>query len=153
MFSFPPTNHFANGAFHSRTFFQRFCQTSSLASRAQNFSGRLIDSRYIRRYCSKASNAGVLRKCLRRFENAFLDKVRLDVFGHGNQEASNLAAALNGKAVAASLCEAREQISASCDRATAPPTPPSPASAWQARRRLQVNLICLRGAARRTMAA
>ena len=39
----------------------------------------------------------LFRERLRRFENAFLDQVRLDVLGHGNQEASNLAAALNGK--------------------------------------------------------
>src|SRR5689334_12930804 len=51
-FSFPPMNHFANGGFHSTTFRQRFRHTSSLASRAQNLSGELIDSRYIRRYCS-----------------------------------------------------------------------------------------------------
>src|SRR2546430_8452683 len=48
-FNFPPMNHFANGAFHSKTFRQRFCHKSSPASRAQNLSGFLIDSRYIRR--------------------------------------------------------------------------------------------------------
>src|SRR5215469_9526034 len=51
--SFPPVNHFANGGFHSKTFRQRFCQISSFASRAQNLSGRLIDSRYIRRYWAR----------------------------------------------------------------------------------------------------
>ena len=46
-------NHFANGAFHSRTFRHGFCQESSFASRDQNLSGRLIDSRYIRWYCAR----------------------------------------------------------------------------------------------------
>src|SRR3954467_2277662 len=53
MFSFPPTNHFANGAFHSSTLLQRLRQVSSSASRAQNFCGCRIDSRCIRRYCSR----------------------------------------------------------------------------------------------------
>src|SRR4051812_20497049 len=39
--SFPPSNQRANGAFHFSTLFQRFVQTSSLASRAQNLAGRL----------------------------------------------------------------------------------------------------------------
>lgn len=43
-------NHLANGGFQSRTFFQRFCQWSSLASRAQKEAGFSIDSRYIRLY-------------------------------------------------------------------------------------------------------
>src|SRR4051794_32678177 len=51
--SFPPTNHLANGGFHSRTFSHGCCHMSSRASRAQNFSGARIDSRYIRRYCSR----------------------------------------------------------------------------------------------------
>src|SRR5260370_24213435 len=51
--SFPPMNHFAKGAFHSRTFRQGFCQESSFASRDQNLSGCLIDSRYMRRYCAR----------------------------------------------------------------------------------------------------
>ena len=46
-------NHFANGAFHSRTLRHGFCQESSFASRDQNLSGRLIDSRYIRWYCAR----------------------------------------------------------------------------------------------------
>jgi flavin-binding protein dodecin len=46
-------NHFANGAFHSKTFRHGFCQESSFASRDQNLSGCLIDSRYIRRYCAR----------------------------------------------------------------------------------------------------
>src|ERR1700761_4268521 len=48
--SFPPTNHFANGSFHSKTFDHFLFQTSSAASRAQNLSGRLIDSSHILRY-------------------------------------------------------------------------------------------------------
>src|SRR5438046_9689961 len=48
MFSFPPTNHFAKGAFLYRTFFHLAIQTSSLASRAENFPGGLMDSRDIR---------------------------------------------------------------------------------------------------------
>src|SRR5215212_12224472 len=42
--SLPPTNHCANGSFHSRTFLKGACQVSSFASRAQNLSGFLIDS-------------------------------------------------------------------------------------------------------------
>jgi flavin-binding protein dodecin len=55
-------------------------------------------------------------------ENAFLDEVRLDVFGHGNQEASNLTAALNGKPVAVSLREAGGRSASRCaaHRAAAP---------------------------------
>src|SRR5256714_11800594 len=52
-FNFPPSNQRANGAFHFSTLFQRFVQTSSSASRAQNFAGRSIDSRCIRRYCRR----------------------------------------------------------------------------------------------------
>jgi len=38
-------NHFANGSFHCKTFFHGLNQTSSFfASRAQNFSGDLMDS-------------------------------------------------------------------------------------------------------------
>src|SRR4030088_188889 len=47
--SFPPTNHFAKGAFHWRTFFHGARHLSSFASRVQNFTGCLIDSRYMRR--------------------------------------------------------------------------------------------------------
>src|SRR5688572_9994890 len=49
--SFPPMNHFANGAFHWSTFVHGLNQTSScFAWRAQNFSGDRIDSLYITRY-------------------------------------------------------------------------------------------------------
>src|SRR6267143_6682341 len=51
--SFPPTNHFAKGAFNWRTFFHGARHVSSFASRVQNFTGCLIDSRYIRRYWSR----------------------------------------------------------------------------------------------------
>src|ERR1019366_7475793 len=50
--SLPPTNHFANGAFHSTTFFHGARQVSSRASLPKNLAGCLIDSRYMRRYCS-----------------------------------------------------------------------------------------------------
>src|SRR6185503_20656500 len=54
-------NHFANGSFHSSTFFQGLNQTSSsLACRAQNFSGERIDSLYNLRYCAR----DVIRACL-----------------------------------------------------------------------------------------
>src|SRR5205823_12989483 len=62
-FSLPPTNHFALGAFQSKTFFQRLDQTSWSASRPQNLSGRLIDCRYIRRYCARL----LIRACWANF--------------------------------------------------------------------------------------
>ena len=45
----------------------------------------------------EVADAGAFREIFRRFENPFLDQVRFDVFGHGKGEASDLAAALNGK--------------------------------------------------------
>src|SRR5438876_114488 len=49
----PPMNHFANGSFQSSALLHFFCQTSSEASRAQNLSGRWIDSRYIALYLAR----------------------------------------------------------------------------------------------------
>src|SRR5438105_4184810 len=40
----PPMNHFANGSFHSQTFFHGLNQWSSLENRAQNFWGCFSDS-------------------------------------------------------------------------------------------------------------
>jgi hypothetical protein len=51
----------------------------------------------------QAADAGISCEFPRRLENTFLDEVRFDVFSHGNQEASNLTAALNGKARAENL--------------------------------------------------
>jgi hypothetical protein len=45
----------------------------------------------------EAFDSGVFRKLPGWFKNPILDQMRLDVFGHGKGEASNLAAALNGK--------------------------------------------------------
>src|SRR5206468_10416182 len=61
-FSFPPTNHFANGGFHSRTFPHGARQTNSFASRVQNLAGWRIDSRYIRRYLARLLIRALLLK-------------------------------------------------------------------------------------------
>src|SRR5689334_784462 len=63
-FVFPPTNHFAYGAFHSSTLSHFLNQCSSLATSPQNFSGFSIDSRYSLSYsarlliCACAANSG-----------------------------------------------------------------------------------------------
>src|SRR5450432_3539535 len=50
--SFPPMNHFANGAFHSSTRFHFLRQSSSRARPPQNFSGLRIDFFQSERYSS-----------------------------------------------------------------------------------------------------
>jgi hypothetical protein len=45
----------------------------------------------------EAPDPGPLRESLRRFEDPLLDQVRLDVFRHGKEEASDLVASLNQK--------------------------------------------------------
>src|ERR1700756_1917418 len=49
----PPTNHFAQGQFHSRTLSHFLNQCSSPATSDQNLSGSLIDSLYRRSYSSR----------------------------------------------------------------------------------------------------
>src|SRR5262249_54147232 len=48
----PPTNHLAQGEFHSSTLSHFLNQWSSLATPSQNLSGSSIDSLYMRSYCS-----------------------------------------------------------------------------------------------------
>src|SRR6476646_9013428 len=48
----PPTNHFAQGQFHSSTVSHFLNQCSSLATRDQNLSGSSTDSLYRRSYSS-----------------------------------------------------------------------------------------------------
>src|SRR5579863_7351696 len=49
----PPTNHFAHGQFHSRTFSHFLNQCNSLATRDQNVSGSSIDSLYSTSYSAR----------------------------------------------------------------------------------------------------
>ncbi len=95
-FSFPPTNHCAKGAFHFSTLFQRFSQTSSPASRAQNFSGLLDRLAIHPPVLLQAFDARSFSENLRRFEDPLLDQVRLDVFRHA-EKASDAHAPLNPK--------------------------------------------------------
>src|ERR1041384_5246218 len=53
MFNLPPTNHFANGSFHSRTLSQRLNQWSASACSAQKDSGSSAARAYSFSYSSK----------------------------------------------------------------------------------------------------
>ena len=70
-FSFPPTNHFANGSFHSSTLLHFFCQISSAASRAQNLSGFFTDSSHSARYCARLWIRAFLLKSLAGLKTRF----------------------------------------------------------------------------------
>src|SRR5205823_4731510 len=97
----PPMNHFANGAFHSKTFRHGFCQESSFASRDQNLSGCLIDSRYIRWYCARflifAFRANSFAGLKTRFSFKCDSMFRLSIFMRREFRLAIVRWALNGK--------------------------------------------------------
>src|SRR5437762_125436 len=94
-------NHFANGAFHSKTFRHGFCQESSFASRDQNLSGCLIDSRYIRWYCARflifAFRANSFAGLKMRFSFKCDSMFRLSIFMRREFRLAIVRWALNGK--------------------------------------------------------
>src|SRR4051812_7108524 len=93
--SLPPMNHSAFGSCQSSTLVHFFCQSSSDASRAKNFSGFLIDSSYISRYCARLWMRAFLEKSFAGLKTRFStrwDSMELLLMGLGKVGWHELAA-------------------------------------------------------------